>query len=363
MKSFFSRVSSKLGLAAVLCLVLWAATWQGHVAKAASPAPSQTLFTDQTPTEPNDTDGVSYELGTKFKTLAQGRISAIRYWRASSETDVPCDGCGYTHTGRIWSSDGTVLAVAHFTNESSEGWQQADLDSPIAVDGNKVYVVTVDVASYYVATTGGLNSAITNGKLTTVADGSNGVYGPIGSFPTQSYENSNYFRDVVFTKEITINSGGPAVGSFNGDRFVGGGEGGSVGLTASTTNSIGNSGDSDPAPEAVYQTCRYATGSFFVYTIAGLDADGTNTITNGAPYRVRLHFADFQNTQVGQREFNVYINGQQVLSNFDIIAPGAAGAPNTGDIETFDVTATNYQGVGAIVIQFVNGAAGLRSEE
>jgi hypothetical protein len=31
-----------------------------------------------------------------------------------------------------------------------------------------------------------------------VADGANGTYGSSGAFPNNSYQNSNYFRDIVF---------------------------------------------------------------------------------------------------------------------------------------------------------------------
>ena len=39
---------------------------------------------------------------------------------------------------------------------------------------------------------------------------------------------------------------------------------------------------------------------------------------------MRLHFAETFWTAAGQRTFNVIINGQQVLTNFDIVA--AAGS-------------------------------------
>jgi hypothetical protein len=37
-----------------------------------------------------------------------------------------------------------------------------------------------------------------NSPLSTVADGANGVYGTMGTFPTQTWSNCNYFRDIVF---------------------------------------------------------------------------------------------------------------------------------------------------------------------
>jgi len=49
----------------------------------------------------------------------------------------------------------------------------------------------------YGLATGGLASQITNLDLSSVV-GSNGLFGPPGQFPTSTFNNSNYFRDVVF---------------------------------------------------------------------------------------------------------------------------------------------------------------------
>src|SRR5262249_8265668 len=67
----------------------------------------------------------------------------------------------------------------------------------------------------------------------------------------------------------------------------------------------------------------------FTYTIPGLTA--------GATYTIRLHFNDWYSTSAGQRLFNVAINGQQVLSNFDIFQD--AGGANKADIKQFTATA------------------------
>jgi hypothetical protein len=130
-----------------------------------------------------------------------------------------------------------------------------------------------------------------------------------------------------------INSGGPAVAPFAADsNFTGG-------ATACSTNTINTSGVSNPAPQAVYQCNRY--GGTFSYAIPGLTA--------GKSYTVRLHFAETYWSAAGQRLFNVSINGQQVLSNFDII--GAAGAVNKAIVQQFTTTADS---TGKITIQFTS---------
>jgi beta-glucanase (GH16 family) len=129
---------------------------------------------------------------------------------------------------------------------------------------------------------------------------------------------------------LAVNSGGGAAGHFTADANVAGGTIGAV-----STAMIDTSGLEAPAPQAVYQAERYGN---FTYTFTGLTA--------GTTYQVRLHSAETYWTAVGQRRFNVAINGTQVLTNFDIIA--AAGAPNKAVISEFNTVASG----GQIVIQY-----------
>jgi hypothetical protein len=90
------------------------------------------------------------------------------------------------------------LGSVTFTNETASGWQQQALATPITIAASTQYVVGVNTGNtYYVTTDGGLATQITNGNLSTVV-GTNGLYGATGTFPTSSYQTSNYFRDVVF---------------------------------------------------------------------------------------------------------------------------------------------------------------------
>jgi Domain of unknown function (DUF4082) len=149
------------------------------------------LFTSQVPSVPNNTDNVPYELGMKFRSNTGGQINAIRFWKASSETG--------THIGRIWNATGTLLASVTFSNETASGWQTQALSTPLNIQSNTTYVVSVNVNAYYVFTNDELGSSITNGNLSSVADGNNGVFnGTSGSFPNNSYRNTNYYRDIDF---------------------------------------------------------------------------------------------------------------------------------------------------------------------
>jgi uncharacterized repeat protein (TIGR01451 family) len=205
-----TRYRTVLGLVAAFlqAAVLWAFL--------AVPAQAETVFTTQTPAG-EFTDG-PYELGMKFQSAVPGKIKAIRYWKASNES-------GSGHTGHLWDASGKLLATVDFANvdNGASGWQEQSLATPVTIQANTTYLVSVNSVSGYAATTGGLAASIVNGNLNSVADGANGVFGNPGIFPSQSSNNSNYFRDVVFEanrigqcisgeKFVSVNgSGGPFV--------------------------------------------------------------------------------------------------------------------------------------------------------
>jgi len=134
-----------------------------------------------------------------------------------------------------------------------------------------------------------------------------------------------------------VNSGGSAAGRFAADTWHDGG------YTYTTAASVDTSGVTDPAPQAVYQSERWASPSF-TYTFPNLVSVGE--------YTVRLHFAEIYYTSAGKRMFNVIINDTQVLTDFDIVA--AAGAANKAVVRTFT---TNADPGGQIVIQYAAGSA------
>ncbi|MGE5469641.1 MAG: malectin domain-containing carbohydrate-binding protein [Bacteroidota bacterium] len=133
--------------------------------------------------------------------------------------------------------------------------------------------------------------------------------------------------------QVTINVGGPAVGTFAADSSF---SGGSVATNSSTT--IDTSAVANPAPQAAYRDERYGN---FTYTVGNL--------APAAIYRVRLHFVESYWTAAKQRVFNVLINGTASLSSFDIFA--AAGARNKAVIREFNVPAT---AAGNITLQFAS---------
>jgi Domain of unknown function (DUF4082)/Chitobiase/beta-hexosaminidase C-terminal domain len=174
-----------------------------------------TVLTGQAPAI-SGTDG-PYELGMKLITTQPGQINAIRFYKVAGESG--------THVGRIWVPGGTTpLASVTFSGETSSGWQQQALSVPLPIQPNTTYLVSVASNTAYGATHTELASAITNGPISSVADGANGVYGPVGSLPTKSYENTDYYCDVVFQltsdNQVAAPVFSPPAGSYDSPQAV-----------------------------------------------------------------------------------------------------------------------------------------------
>jgi hypothetical protein len=127
---------------------------------------------------------------------------------------------------------------------------------------------------------------------------------------------------------IRVNAGGPAYTSPTGqDWSVDTGFSG--GSTYQTTASIRNT-----TTPVLYQSERYGAATY------------TYAVPNGT-YKVKLKFAEIYFGQAGRRIFNVVLNGQTVLMNFDIFV--AAGGSDLAVDREFLVTVSG----GRIVIQLV----------
>ncbi|YBW38620.1 DUF4082 domain-containing protein [Nitrobacter sp. TKz-YC01] len=155
--------------------------------------PTVSLFSPSSiPTSLSDPDNVPVNLGVRFVASIDGEITGIRYYKGANDNG--------THTGSLWSSNGTLLATATFTNETSSGWQSVTFSNPIAITAGTTYVASYQSNGRYTSTSGFFNATYTNGPLS--APGSqNGVYsyGGANLFPTSSYGATNYWVDVTFS--------------------------------------------------------------------------------------------------------------------------------------------------------------------
>ena len=153
---------------------------------------TESLFTSSTVPGAKENDGTPYEMGMRFRSASSGQISAIRFYKVAEDTGV--------HVGSIFSTNGSKLASVTFSGESLSGWQSQALPSPVSIQANVDYVVSVtSPTGNYGYTEYAFNSPIPRGNLT----GLGSLFGPSdGSIPDQTWvgHGANYFRDIVFTE-------------------------------------------------------------------------------------------------------------------------------------------------------------------
>jgi hypothetical protein len=155
------------------------------------------IFGSAVPANAAEADYSAVTLGLKFYSTQPGTISGIRFYRGAKNSS------GYV--ARLYSAGGALLAQATLATDSCAVpcWEQANFASPVSIAANTTYV-----ASYYTSNGRypdgyyGLTKGASNGPLIAPASsaaGGNGVYYYGKGFPNQSWEDSNYFVDVVFT--------------------------------------------------------------------------------------------------------------------------------------------------------------------
>ncbi len=149
------------------------------------------------PTEDHANDGEAIEVGMKFRSSQNGFITGIRYFKDEDFTG--------TRTGHLWTSTGELIASVVFTGESFSGWQQMLLSTPVAITANTTYVVSCFSSSGdYAASSNYFTQPVVNGAVHALAngeDGPNGLYRYSATpvFPSNSFNASNYWVDVVFS--------------------------------------------------------------------------------------------------------------------------------------------------------------------
>jgi uncharacterized repeat protein (TIGR02543 family) len=162
---------------------------QTHTVFARTDVPANGLFNDNQPT-------VGMELGMRFRVDQDGWVTKLRYYKPAGATG--------THTGHLWTSAGTLLATQDFTNETPSGWQETTLTAPVAVSAGTTYLVSYFSASGdYASTPNWFTAQTGSGLVHGLADGFDGIngaylYTATPAFPTQGFNSSNYWADVVF---------------------------------------------------------------------------------------------------------------------------------------------------------------------
>jgi mono/diheme cytochrome c family protein len=248
----------------------------------------------------SDTDTGSVNLGVKFRAEIAGYVTGIRFYKGPQNLG--------THVGSLWSSTGTLLASATFTNETASGWQQVNFAAPVPIQANTVYVAS------YLAPQGRYsgdndyfaNAAVTRGVLQALQQGTsggNGVYryGASNAFPDASWRSSNYWVDVVFSSDgtpppdatapsvtVTAPTSAATFATSATPLSVGGSAADNVGVTQVTwSNDRGGSGTATGTTSWTVNGIALTTGAN-VITVTARDAAGnsgtdTLTVTYSAP--------------------------------------------------------------------------------
>ena len=158
--------------------------------------PCSIFASDAIPATPSWPDTTAVEVGVQFTADQSGHIAGIRFYKGANNTG--------THRATLWSSSGTALATATFTNETATGWQTVNFSSPVSITAGTTYVASYFAPNGgYAADPGYFNGgAYNNAPLHALAastPGGDGVYAVGGGFPNTTYNGANYWVDVVLT--------------------------------------------------------------------------------------------------------------------------------------------------------------------
>ncbi|MFI9814288.1 DUF4082 domain-containing protein [Saccharothrix variisporea] len=161
------------------------------------------------PAEPATLDTAPVELGAKVRFAGRGEVLGVRFYKGPGNTG--------THTGSLWSANGLLLASGTFTDETTTGWQTLTFLNPVSVQANTTYVVSYfaprgrySVSPDFFAAEAGYGPVR---ALSSGTDGPNGVYHYGGGFPSDSYNRSNYWVDVVYRSGLNGDTTAPVVES------------------------------------------------------------------------------------------------------------------------------------------------------
>jgi hypothetical protein len=157
--------------------------------------PRATIFEQAVPATIDVADSSSVVLGVKFSSDSAGKVRGIRFYKSVANTG--------SHVVSLWSSSGTLLAQATAGGETASGWQEVAFASPPAITANTTYVAAyLAPKGHYSASGQGFAGATNSPPLHALATSTspNGVYAYSSSstFPTNTYNATNYWVDVLF---------------------------------------------------------------------------------------------------------------------------------------------------------------------
>jgi hypothetical protein len=163
---------------------------------AAAPPPVSLWGATSAPANLDSNDPNAVELGVKFRTDVAGFATAIRFYKGPADNGV--------HRVNLWRGDGTLLSSVDVSGETASGWQHVTLPTPVAIAPNTIYIASYHTTAGRYPFSGGYfeSSGVDSGVLHAPSSPSvagNGVYVyGAGGFPSNTFNATNYWVDVVF---------------------------------------------------------------------------------------------------------------------------------------------------------------------
>ncbi|MBX0299446.1 DUF4082 domain-containing protein [Cryobacterium sp. 1639] len=249
----------------------------------------------EVPAIQNSGDTTAVELGMRFRPETNGFVTGVRFFKSAAN--------GGTHTGSLWTSAGTRLATVTFSAETATGWQTANFSTAVTVTAGQDYVVSYTapqgryaIAEYYWPYSAKKSSPITVPSGFT--DPAPGTFGSPGTFPDDSYRDSNYYVDVLFdavdTTPLTVTGQSPAPDSTSvrtdttvTARLSADVVSSSVAFTVTTAAGAGVAGgttyDASTRTAVFTPSAPLAVGTSYLVKLAALGTNGA-AITAGATW-------------------------------------------------------------------------------
>jgi hypothetical protein len=271
------------------------------------------------------------EYGVKIRADQDGYIGGVRFYKSQANTG--------THVGDLWSSTGSILGSASFTNEGSTGWQQVLFANPVPVVANTTYVAAYFTPSgHYAADSGFFTSSGVDAPplhaLANGVDGQNGVYGYGTSrlFPTASFNAGNYWVDAIYLPTTTYTIAGTITGTGAAGATVTLSGASSATVKADSSGNFAFNGLANgtytvtpsasgatfsPASQSVTINNAHALGLSFSGSIATFSLGGTISGAGGSGATVTLSGAATATTiasSTGQYSFPGLTNGSYTVT-------------------------------------------------
>lgn len=266
--------------------------------------------TNPTPATTADADSSAVELGTKFKSAVDASVLGVRFYKGTTNTG--------THKGSLWTNTGTLLASVTFTGETASGWQQMLFASPVTITANTTYVVSYFAPNgHYASNANYFAGAYTSGFLSSPATStsSNGlfIYSATSAFPTQTFNATNYWVDVI----VTTTNDTTAPSTPTGLTATPSGSFASLSWTASTDN-VGVAGyrvyrngtQVGTSTTTTYLDTTTAPSTSYTYTVRAYDYNtNVSGLSNSAGVTTGSNAAPTASFSVAPVGLTVYVNG------------------------------------------------------